>query len=509
MAATRLVVAGDRLSLAAVWSIGAALLVALAVQASAESRPAGPATTVSVFRQVASEVSAAGVQLGFHAVDLGTGRTIWQHRADELLIPASNVKLAVTAGALARLGKDFEFRTQLIRWGAHLAVVGGGDPAIGDPRICDERDEPITGVFQRWAAAVRSRGLASLKGDLLIDASIFEPQRVHPRWAGRQYAAWYRAPVGGLNFNDNCIDVEVWPASKVGVPAAFRLVPPAPHVQVTNKCMTGKRNKPVVWRAPDEDRLVLSGRCSRRCRLAPAAVVAPGLLFGWACHTVLKDNGVEVAGTVRRQRLRRPDGSLPEGAELIAEWHTSLPVVLRRCNKRSQNLFAECLLKMIGLHVRGEGSWQAGVDAVTDFLHEIGARSEGLRLDDGSGLSLGNRMSARSLTEILTWVWHHPDGQLLIASLPVAGVDGSLGKRLRDPDLQGRIRAKTGSLNGVRALSGYADAPGGTIAFSMLFNETGRHGKQVVAAERRLCRALLGLDSVKSTRPSDPPQPAR
>lgn len=481
--------------MAAVWLIGASLLAASTAQASARSQTGGDEDAVSVLRRVASELSADGVQLGFHAVDLGTGQTIWQHQPDELLIPASNVKLAVTTAALARLGKGFEFRTQLIRWGAHLAVVGGGDPAIGDPRICDAQDEQITDVFQRWAAAARSRGLTSIKGDLLIDDSVFEAQRVHPRWAGQQYAAWYRAPVGGLNFNDNCIDVEVWPSSKLGAPAVFQLVPPAPHVQVTNKCITSKRNKPVVWRAPDEDRLVISGRCSRRCRLAPAAVVDPGLLFGWACHTVLRDNGVEVAGTVRRQRLCRPDGSLPEGAELIAEHRTSLPVVLNRCNKRSQNLFAECLLKMIGLQVRGEGSWQAGVDAITDFLHGAGIRSEGFRLDDGSGLSLDNRMSARALTDILTWVWHHPDGQLLVASLPEAGVDGSLKTRLRDPNLRGKIRAKTGSLNGVRALSGYADAPGGTIVFSMLFNEIGRHGKQVIAAEHRLCRALLAWDS--------------
>jgi len=502
MATTRRVVAGDKLSLAAVWLIGTSLLAAPSAQASTPSQTGGGADAVSVLRRVASQITATGVHLGFHAVDLTTGQTIWQHQADELLIPASNVKLAVTAAALARLGKDFEFRTQLIRWGAHLAVVGGGDPAIGDPRICDARDEQITDVFQRWADALCSRGLVSAKGDLLIDDTLFEAQRVHPRWAGQQYAAWYRAPVGGLNFNDNCIDVEVWPSSKLGAPAVFRLIPPAPHVQVTNKCTTSKRNKPVVWRAPDEDRLVISGRCSRRCRIAPAAVVDPGLLFGWACHTVLRDNGVDIAGTVRRQRLRRPDGSLPEGAELIAEHCTSLPVVLTRCNKRSQNLFAECLLKTIGLHVRGEGSWQAGVDAVTDFLRGEGIRSHGFRLDDGSGLSLDNRMSARTLTDILTWVRRHPDGQLLVASLPEAGVDGSLKTRLRDPRLRGKIRAKTGSLNGVRALSGYADAPGGTIAFSILFNGIGRHGKQVIAAESRLCRALLEWDSaaVASTR---------
>ena len=506
MVANRRVVAGDKLSLAAVWLIGVSLLAAPAGRASTPSRTGGGADAVSVLRRVTSQIIATGVRLGFHAVDLNTGQTIWQHQADELLIPASNVKLAVTTAALARLGKDFEFRTQFIRWGANLAVVGGGDPAIGDPRICDARDEQITDVFERWAVAARSRALTSVKGDLLIDDTLFEAQRVHPRWAGQQYAAWYRAPVGGLNFNDNCIDVEVWPAGKLGAPAVFRLIPPAPHVQVTNKCTTSKRNKPVVWRAPDEDRLVISGRCSRRCRIAPAAVVDPGLLFGWACHTVLGSNGVEIAGTVRRQRLRRSDGSLPEGAELIAEQRTSLPVVLRRCNKRSQNLFAECLLKTLGLHLRGEGSWQAGVDAVTDFLRDEGIRSDRFRLDDGSGLSLDNRMSARALTDVLTWVWRHPDGQLLVATLPEAGIDGSLKTRLRDPELRGKIRAKTGSLNGVRALSGYADAPDGTIAFSILFNDIGRHGKKVVAAERRLCRALLEWDStiVGSTRDTGP-----
>jgi D-alanyl-D-alanine carboxypeptidase/D-alanyl-D-alanine-endopeptidase (penicillin-binding protein 4) len=224
------------------------------------------------------------------------------------------------------------------------------------------------------------------------------------------------------------------------------------------------------------------------------AVVDPGLLFGWACKSELARHGVAVGGTVKRQRVRAADGSLSGQVQLVAVEQTALPDLIHRCNKRSQNLFAECLLKMIGLRVKGAGSWQAGCQAVGEFLAGIGLPAQSYRLDDGSGLSRQNRFSARALTQLLLWARRHPHGQSLVDSLPVWGVDGSLRGRLDDPALRGRVRAKTGSLAGVSALSGYAEGQDGrVVVFSMLFNDVGKHGSLVQTAQRQVAQALVRL----------------
>ena len=483
------------------WFRLAVVLVFSCAASSVSARADWRQTAGRQISRAVDQLSSAGVRVGFFAVDLTSGKVVYEHQADRRLVPASNVKLAVTVAALELLGADFEFETRLVRLGDDLVVIGGGDPAVGDPRMCAARGEQITAVFERWAAKLRADGLVRLDGDLVVDDGVFESHWLHDRWPGKEHASWYRAPVGGLNFNDGCVEVEVWPGAKAGAAAGFRLIPPAAHIKVVNKCVTGGRNKPVVWRSPTEERLVISGRCSKRGRLQPVAVYDPGMFFGWACKGALASSGVTVAGTVRRARVCGADGSLPAGAELLAVERSALPEIIARCNKRSQNLFAECLIKMIGLRVKGQGSWASGCEAVGEFLRRVGLPPESYRIDDGSGLSRGNELSARGLVQLLRWARRHGHGEVLIDSLPIAGIDGSLKRRLNDPALRGKIRAKTGSLAGVSALSGYADGPDGPIAFSMLFNGIGKHGGLVRTSRVRICRALVGT-SAQSTKPA-------
>ncbi|MFQ6047755.1 MAG: D-alanyl-D-alanine carboxypeptidase/D-alanyl-D-alanine-endopeptidase [Phycisphaerae bacterium] len=434
----------------------------------------------------------AGATVGACVVELDTGRVVYQHQADEALIPASNLKLVTTAAAIEMLGPDFAFQTRLLRVGPDLVVVGGGDPATGDGRLCKQRGEPITAIFERWAQALQRRRITTIDGDLVLDDSIFDDQYVHPNWPADQYARWYAAPVGGLNFNDNCVELLIWPGPKPASPVGYKLIPPAPHIRLVNRCLTGRGRRPVVHRLPQADVLILTGRCAARGRLAPVAVRDPAMLFGWTCKTVLAANGVEVRGGVSHRSVRLPDGSLPLQAELIAVERTALPDVLRRCNKRSQNLFAECLLKMVALKIAGQPSWQAGRRVLGDFLRSIGAPVGQYRIDDGSGLSRANRLSARVLVHLLCWMDRHRHRALFIDSLSVAGRDGTLRRRMDDPTLRGRVRAKTGSLAGVTALSGYVQAASGhRFVFSLLFNELGGHVQAARRACQRICKLLV------------------
>ncbi len=436
-------------------------------------------------------------------LELPTGRVLYSYRADDVMIPASNMKLVVTAAALDQLGADFAFRTVLVRRGDDLVVIGDGDPATGDPALASERGEPITAMFHRWADALKRQGISEIPGDLTIDDSIFDSQWVSFRWPEDERQKAYAAPVGGLNLSDNCIVATVWPAQQPRAAALFQVSPRTTLVQIDNRCKSGGKGPPIIRRLGDSSQYVISGRCGKRATLAPVAVSDPGMFFASALRTSLAAKGIRIVGEIRRERVRHSDGTLPADCRLVASHQTPLATVLRLCNKRSENLFAECLLKRMGYeHQRRAGrpnalgSWTSGRAAVRAFLRKVGVEPISLVIDDGSGLSRDNRVSAAQLTEVLRSMFNHPRGELFISSLSVNGVDGTLKRRMAD--IEGSVRAKTGYVRGVRTLSGYVQSRSGTtMCFSVLFNDIPGSTRPFNRIHDDICRLLWGWEPTK------------
>lgn len=403
----------------------------------------------------------SGVQYSVHVVELPDGKVLYDLNADRSLKPASNMKLATTAAAIEMLGIDFAYRTILARRGDDLLIVGSGDPATGDPRLAGEKNEPITAIFHRWADSLRKQGIAEIAGRLLIDDSVFESTRTHPCWKPADLDNWFAAPVGGLNFNDNCVDAKIQPASKPGGKPIVQIVPHTESIRVENRCRSGGKGKPSIGRKSGQDVVVLRGNCPKKTSVGPVAVHDPGMLFAGACRAALVAKGIKIGCEIKRVRIRKPDGTLPGDWTVIATHTTSLPTVVTRCNKASQNLFAECLLKTLGYHHGStagrpnlpEGSWTAGRAAVRRFLMKIGVSPYECVIDDGSGLSHDNRLSAAHLTSILRFMFNHAHRDVFVNSLAVSGRDGTLKHRMGK--LAGQVHAKTGYVSGVRTLSGY------------------------------------------------------
>jgi D-alanyl-D-alanine carboxypeptidase/D-alanyl-D-alanine-endopeptidase (penicillin-binding protein 4) len=419
-----------------------------------------------------------GTLAGLRILELPRGKVIYSLNANRVFKPASNMKLVVSAAALDMLGPSFSYRTVLARRGNDLAIVGSGDPATGDPRLANQRAEPITAMFHRWADALRAAGITTIRGRLLFDDSIFESRRTHPNWNPAELDSWFAAPVGGLNFNDNCIDTAVKPAAKPGQPAVVTLTPRTDSVRLENHCRSGGKGRPLIRREPGKDVLVLTGRCPKPTTVAPVAVNDPGMLFAGAFRMSLVAAGIQIGRDVRRVRIRNADGSLPAEWKVIAEHSTGLGDVLARCNKTSQNLFAECLLKTLGYRHGSTaggtglatGSWTTGRVAIRAFLAKVGVSAQECVIDDGSGLSHDNRLSPTHLTEVLRFMHNHPHRDIYVRSLAESGKDGTIKKRMRD--IAGRVHAKTGYVSGVRTLSGYVSGRGGTswACFAILFN---------------------------------------
>ena len=429
-------------------------------------------------RAVGAEVARAlrdTAAMGVHVVELDTGETVYAYSPDEPRPIASNSKLFTTAAALDALGPGYFFETRLLMRGdaeagvlrGDLGVVGAGDPQISGR----EYGGDVFGPFRPWAAALRERGIRRVTGDLYLANGRFEPLRVHPDWPRDQLTEWYEAPIDALSYSDNCVLVRVWPG-RAGGRAVVETVPPVPIFQVDNTAITTAKRVGTRLYVGRVD-TVLTVKGSIDAGSGPfetwVTVPDPALYFGAGLRAALAEEGIEVAGSLR------PVAELPGAVwERVAVHRSDLVTALRTTNKRSQNFYAETLAKELGALRCGQGSWAAGVQAIGEFVVSIGVPRGSFHMADGSGMSRANQFAPRAITTLLRHMFFHPAGMEFAQSLPYSGEDmKSWKRRLATPPYRGNVFAKTGTLNGVSALSGYAKAVSGkSYAFSILITKS-------------------------------------
>jgi serine-type D-Ala-D-Ala carboxypeptidase/endopeptidase (penicillin-binding protein 4) len=187
---------------------------------------------------------------------------------------------------------------------------------------------------------------------------------------------------------------------------------------------------------------------------------------------VLHANGIKLTGAPMRERGLR-DSIDPKS--MLAIHETPIATVLARANKDSMNVYAEAMCKRLGADTsKTTGSWENGTRAIGAFLKRCGVDESEFKIDDGCGLSRKNAISANAMAHVLANTFASKHRDLYIASLSVAGIDGTLDKRFESSDLRGRVHAKSGFINGVSALSGYVKAKDGKwYAFAILMNGVG------------------------------------
>jgi D-alanyl-D-alanine carboxypeptidase/D-alanyl-D-alanine-endopeptidase (penicillin-binding protein 4) len=448
------------------------------------------AELAETIRSLVEKRSTASFQVGVAVID-NEGKLRAAVDGDRPLSPASNQKILVVGAALGTLGPEFRYETRLAasappRGGevGDLVVVGDGDPNIsgrfhnGDP----------TAVFRNWAAELKKAGLRRVSGNLVVDDSRFDSQRVGPGWKESQAGSPDYAEVGALNLNDNCIEITVRP-TQPGKPVKAELSPPTAYVSIDNQCKTASagREQPILHRKPGTNSIVIRKEIGPTRKGFPSRVALqdPGLYAGTVLAEVLKAEGIEITGTVVRGTLKEKAGASPA---ILLRHSSSLAEDLRVINKTSTNLHADILLKALGAQAEGLGSMASGGRAVAAFLSKAKLAAEGLKVDDGSGLSAGNRVSAGTLAALLSWIQRQPYFQKYQESLPIAGADGTLKNRFQSRKSKGHVFAKTGYIAGVSALSGYVNRGGKHWVFSVLVNglRTGGSRSEDIAAARTM-----------------------
>ena len=460
-------------------------------QPAVQQGPIEEARLQALQKELDGAVAAMGAsRVGVHVVDLETGQTLYTKRTDEAFNPASNVKLFTSAAALDKLGPQHTFITQILgKAPDEQGVVRGGLTLRGTGEGFLLFEDLLS-----WAASLKQQGVKKVEGGVRVDDTAFEGDYLPPGFDQKDEDASYRAPIGAMSVNFNSVDAIVEPAAQAGEAARVRLDPPNDHVVVDNQARTvagsGARIR-VRSRPNDSGGTTLtvlgtigtgSSSVSTRKRIDN-----PPLFAGAVLVEALKMVGVEVEGPVTK-------GVAPGGArELVRHRSDALTYLVSAMNKWSSNFMAEQLLRALGRTNSTPSTVDRSREAVTNFLERVGVTTKGLALHNGSGLYAGNEVSPRQVVELLMAMHQHPAGPEFKSSLAVASRDGTLRNRL--PSAAGRVRGKTGTLNRVTALSGYALTPSNRqLAFSILVNDTPTYAWNLRDEQDQIARIIASFD---------------
>ncbi|OGU77426.1 MAG: D-alanyl-D-alanine carboxypeptidase/D-alanyl-D-alanine-endopeptidase [Ignavibacteria bacterium RBG_16_34_14] len=410
---------------------------------------------------------------------LETGEYFYRRNEDKLFHPASNMKLFTTAAGLILLGSEYKFSTSVFMNGTmdgsilkgNLIIQGGGDPTISGRFYNGD----VYKVFNNWADSLLAFGIDEIEGNIIGDDNLFDDVGLGSGWSWDYETYWFSAPSGAISFNDNCVDLVV-SVDTVTNQAKIKISPDTKYVTLVNDLSVVSKDTTAlidVYRERGTNIINIFGtvRAGRDSIKTYATVNNPTQYAMVVLKEVLERKGIKVKGYA--VDIDDVEGSIDfsKMEQLFVNYSLPLKDIIKVINKSSQNFFAEQLLKIIGLEEEGYGTVENGVKAVSGVLNEMGINPESLVMVDGSGLSRLDLVSPRHVVNILNFMYKSNYYIPFFNSLPIAGIDGSLGTRMKGTRAENQVRAKTGYLAYVRSLSGYAyTGDNEPIAFSIIAN---------------------------------------
>ena len=473
----------------------ALLLAALAMNCSAADLAQRLAALVE-----SAPAAVRGVT-GVHVVDLASGSPVYAYNENQLLLPASNMKLFTAALALSRLGPDYRFETRLVREpSGSLILIGGGDPSMsGRVYPYDAKSKPLPSLhaIEELADQAVAAGLREVDGDVVGDDRRYIWSPYPESWTADDAQRDFGAPVSALTLNDNVVTITVRPGARAGDLARVELDPPFEYFLLDNRVTTVDVNGAGtlrVTRVPGSRQVLLSGTIHTGTATLREVVPVddPALFAAHALYDALLRRGVAVRGRpVARHRIDQISGP-EEGTVLARRSSPPLSELLQTTLKVSQNLHAEMLLREVGFAKQGQGTVAAGLREMRTLLTELRIAPSSWVSEDASGLARNDEVTPRAVAQLLTAMMAGDQRELWRGLLPVGGQDGTLSARLCCVSDNVSIRAKTGSLSRAVALSGYAESrENGRLAFSILVNNFAASAAEVRAWVDRLASTLV------------------
>ncbi len=433
--------------------------------------------------------------------DLDTGRVLFERNAAMNVKPASTMKLFTTAAILDAEGKSgtpsattVETIGRLDSLGRVLGdvyLIGRGDPNLSDRFEWRSEKNP----FDQLAKDLRDSGVTRIEGRLLGYNGLFSDETIPDGWTADDLVWSYGAEVSALSAFDNSLRLRLEPGEREGEATRLIVQPSTDFIHFENRAVTsaeGGKGKVSLSRPLGSRQVVIGGSVPRlgEAWMGAIAVPEPTLFATTLFAEALARQGVSVRDGVFATRDSLPNSLRP----LASIRGPDVAEQIRVVNKESQNLHAEMLLRRLGLDAFNDASVESSLRARELFLKGQGVRAAGTAMYDGSGLSRSNLVTARAEVDLLAAMARHPLAATFKDSLPIAGVDGSLRKRMVGTKAQGRVFAKTGSIGHVNALAGYVDAISGRrFVFSIIVNHHTHPSKEATDAMDEICTLLADL----------------
>lgn len=419
----------------------------------------------------------------------GDGDTLLCHDRGRLLIPASNMKLVSTALAMHSLGPDYRYGTGIGYSGTieegtlrgDLYIIGGGDPTIGSDNPIAT---PLDTLFWEWMGMISDTGISHIEGNIVGDGRFFSGMDGHPTWEVCDAGTYYGTGTSGLSFYENVQDFNVSAGEKPGDPVNIEPgYPETPWMEFIYSCTTGKPGTGnSLYFYPDSfypcGEMRGTFAVDRQPRTEHAANRFPEYTLAWYFWRFLADNGIESEEGPADTGPVFGICAMPQDSLKIIGSTFSAPLsdIIAETNRKSNNLYAETLMKTLGKEYCGSGCYDSSYVAVRGLLEETGVTGHKTIIRDGSGLSRENLLSADFLCDLLMKMTLSPSFEDFFNSLPRPGGIGTLEYEMQSVpfSIKDRIRMKSGSMGGVRCLSGYIIPETGAredmIIFSLLVN---------------------------------------
>lgn len=483
------------------------LVAAVGLLVAAGAGAAEPVVDLSGLEDAVSKLEAlpemTSARLGLTVLRLGTGEgeveVVYEKDGVRSFVPASTTKVLTSVAALETLGPDYEFVTRFGYLGVldaegrlegDLVIQGGGDPALAE--------DGWDGLFKRWAQALEALGLTQVSGGVVADASFFSGPPRSGDWNWRDLGNYYASGAGGLNFYGNRYSIRFRPGA-VGAPA--KLLGTYPNllgVEFFNEMRTGAADsgdQGYVYAAPFAQVVTLRGTVPAGGPFSiKGALPNPALVCAQLLQKKLESGGMKFGKPATTVRSGGKGPSKGPAEWLAEERSPVLRNLMRRMNHDSVNLYAEALLKGAGRAHGGDGSVEGGVSALREWFKQNGILQRGWVMRDGAGLARANLISPRQLAEVLKCAHESPHGELLRESLPAAGRSGTLKRVARGTPAVGRLRAKSGTLAGVKCYAGYVRGVSGRDhAFALMVNHHAGTYSAVRSALEGVLVSLAGL----------------
>jgi D-alanyl-D-alanine carboxypeptidase/D-alanyl-D-alanine-endopeptidase (penicillin-binding protein 4) len=431
--------------------------------------------------KLAADPTLKNASISFYVYDATNKKEVTSYNADQSLVTASTMKVVTTATVLQTLGSWHRFKTELSYDGyidsnctlhGNLYIEGGGDPTLGSKYFNDED------FMLKWVDAVAELGIHHIDGKVVGDASYFSDEYVPSTWGWGDMGNYYGTGVSGLSVYDNTLTFtfEAGPNNNDSTYITC-YEPYTPDIRIDNRVKAGntKKDEAYVYGGPYDPYRVVKGRIPKGATdfNVKGAMHDPAYVAAFELETQLFRHGITTSSSASTVRMDRLHGVLDTAARTVFHEHSSPTVskIVYWTNLISNNLFAEHLLKHIGVAKYHDGSVYSSTTAVYNYWTKKGLDMIGFTMNDGSGLSRANAISSKHLVQILTDMKTSKYYDSFYSSLPNCGKTGTLKSYGKGTKIYNNLRAKSGTMTRVKSFAGYVkSASGKDLVFAIIVN---------------------------------------